>query len=210
MISENTSIQGRFNTPYSAIILAAGKGIRMGKPKWQLKMQSGQYFFSFLCLKYLELGCETVLVVNRDDLDFFEKNNDLRNIKISVNNNPDLGRFYSVKCGLDKLKSHNNTFIHNVDNPFLNKKLFDDMKAGLKNFDYVIPMADGKGGHPLLISYKIAGMIAEYKKPYPNLRSILDNFNGNRIKYENTDILLNINTPEDYQSFIMNYRQNNI
>ncbi len=185
-----------------AIILAAGKGSRMGRPKWQLKMRSGQNFYSFLCCKYIDFNCETVIVVNHEDVGFFKNNNDIDNIKIAVNDKPELGRMYSVKCGLLKLGNYRNTFIHNTDNPFLNNTLINLLNNNIANYDYVLPQFNDKGGHPLLISSATAEMMSKLKSPYPNIRAVLKKLKAGRIDFPNSDILLNINTPEDYNGFL--------
>lgn len=188
--------------PIGAVILAAGKGSRMGQPKWQLKMPNGDYFYISLIEKFKEYGCETVLVVNEDDYSLIKPSIDSHDIDIAINNRLDLGRLYSLQCGLKKLKSVQLCFVHNIDNPFVSNDLLAKLENGLAGYDYTLPEFENRGGHPLLIGSKLIEKILKFNEPYPDFREVLAIYTGLRIPYHNSKILLNINTPEDYKTFI--------
>jgi molybdenum cofactor cytidylyltransferase len=186
-----------------AVILAAGRGSRMGLPKWQLRLSSGQFFYQYLLNQFKDLGCETVIVVNSDDYELLKHDKQISDIKIVRNNRVDLGRLYSLQCGLRSLSENKHCFVQNIDNPFICEDLLATLKSGITHFDYALPEFDGRGGHPLLIKDIIAKQILQYHEQFPDLREVLGIYKGNRIPYSNPNILQNINTPEDYERFLL-------
>lgn len=185
-----------------AVILAAGKGSRMGQPKWQLKMPDGNYIYHTLIKKFSDYGCKTVLVVNEDDYSLIEPDVELENIDLAINNRLDFGRLYSLQCGLKKLPSTQMCFVHNIDNPYVNNDLLSRLERSLSGYDFALPEFERRGGHPLLIGSKLIERILNYVEIYPDFREVLAEFSGKRVPYKQPEILLNINTPEDYQKFI--------
>jgi molybdenum cofactor cytidylyltransferase len=185
-----------------AIILAAGNASRMGNPKWQLKMPNGEPFYQFLCNRYKLLGCETVLVTNSHDYETIIRENQSNSFSIAINKRVDLGRLYSLQCGLKLLSDKKLYFIQNIDNPYVSNDLITQLIEGVTEHDFALPEYQGRGGHPLIISKAIAEKINQITEPYPDLREVLGQFKGNRIPFNNPNILLNINTPEDYERFL--------
>ncbi len=186
-----------------AVILAAGKGSRMGLPKWQLKMPDGEYFYHSIVKKFIEYGCKTVLIINEEDNINLAPQLKSQNIDYAVNSRFDMGRSYSLQCGLKKLSSVDFCFVHNIDNPYLSADLLKTLTSAVGNFDYALPEYIGKGGHPLLINSKIINRIVNLENNFPDFRELLAEFSGIRVPYNQPEILLNINTPEDYQKFII-------
>lgn len=189
------------NVPVAAIILAAGKGSRIGCPKWQLKMPNGEYFVQHLLRQFSQFECETVLVVNADDYEFLSKDEYFSNIPLAINNRYDLGRLYSLQCGLRQISSVMPCFVHNIDNPYVNQELLSHIYKGLAGFDYALPHFEGRGGHPLLIGEVLVQRILSIANSTTDFRDVIQGFRGNRIPFGTPEILLNINTPEDYSQF---------
>ncbi|TVQ83694.1 MAG: hypothetical protein EA393_15080 [Bacteroidetes bacterium] len=184
-----------------ALLLAAGHSTRMGTPKWQLRMPSGEYFAGYLYNRFREYGCHVLMVVNGDDFKSISSDDELKNIPLVLNSRPELGRFYSLRCGLEQLPDTSPCFVHNIDNPFVNPQLLHVLKSALGDNDYVLPEYKGKGGHPLLISPGMVQRILQQQEPWPDLRSFMGNFRGKRVPVEHPEILFNINTPGDYRRF---------
>ena len=195
-------MQKIYQSRVSAIILAAGRGIRMGCPKWELRMSSGEYLISHTYRQFSQFGCETVVVVNGDDVNqtFFEEV--FAGIRYAINNRYDLGRLYSLQCGLKELSAVSPCFVHNIDNPFVSQELLSTLVAGLDGYDYALPQFQDRGGHPLLVGKDVVAEIEAFQGLLPELRQVLGTYNANRINVSNPNILLNINTPEDYQRFL--------
>lgn len=179
----------------AALILAAGFSSRMGTPKALLKMANGRTFAAYLTDEYIHAGCDPVILVIQPGIEIPGLNTE----KVSIVSNPapELGRSHSIKLGIQKLSGHRSCFIQNVDNPFLSAELIQKLTDCEEENSWCVPVYDQKGGHPVLMGRKIV----ETLKSMPeigDLRSILKNFNKIAIPFSNSNILLNINTIDDY------------
>lgn len=188
---------------FSAVILAAGKSVRMGFPKLGLQFDGERSFAEKIIETILEIEpLECVLVINQYGLEFINKEGIKipDKVKIVINEDPDKGRFYSLQCGLISFKSRGNILIINIDNPFINKDICLKLLRKINDCDYIYPVFNGKGGHPLLINKKIAeGILLQYNTQM-NLKEFLKSYRKKIIKVSDQKVLININTPEDYIS----------
>jgi molybdenum cofactor cytidylyltransferase len=185
-----------------AIILAAGKSSRMGVPKWSLRMATGETFLDYLVLKYLLEGVESVLVVNERDKEMLKKIKLPHQLTVVVNPNPALGRVSSIQQGLGAAGEVKACFIHNIDNPFVSHHLVTGLLHAMDGHDCVVPVFDGKGGHPLLISKKLMDDLMQCRHPLPVLSEFITRYKVYRIEFPERAILLNINSPSDYHDFM--------
>ncbi len=185
----------------SVLILAGGESSRMGKSKAFLKYDASKTFLEKIVEEYLLANIEKIiLVINKSTLTYenkqiltqFDKKHTL-----IYNENPEKGRLYSLRLGLRFLNDYKSCFIQNIDNPFVNTKLINNMIPLIKNDSWVSPTYNSKGGHPVLISNSICKTILENDNDSDTLRSILRKFH--KIKMlSNKTVLTNINTEEDY------------
>ena len=188
---------------FSAVILAAGKSERMGFPKLGLQFDGERSFAEKIIETVGELKpLECVMVVNQDGLKWLNSNNlnISDKVKSVLNDDPDRGRFYSLQCGLKSLNNRGNILIINIDNPFINKDICLNMLSQINDCDYIYPVFNGKGGHPLLINKTVAeGILLQYNTQM-NLKEFLKSYRKKIIKVSDQKVLININTPEDYIS----------
>lgn len=179
----------------AALILAAGFSSRMGAPKALLKMADGHTFAGYLTDGYIRAGCDPVILVIQPGIEIPGLNTE--KVSIVSNSAPELGRSHSIKLGIQKLSGHCSCFIHNVDNPCLSSELIQKLAGCEEENSWCVPVYDHKGGHPVLLGRKVV----ETLKSMPeigDLRSILKNFNKISVPFSNSNILLNINTIDDY------------
>ena len=115
-----------------------------------------------------------------------------------INNHLEWERFYSVKLGLNALKDKQFCFIQNVDNPFVNQKLLQLLYADKTHFSYNVPYYKDKGGHPILINEQIINSILNTFENDLNLKSVLSQFNKNKIAVDDETIFYNINNKQEY------------
>lgn len=192
----------RANT--SAIILAAGNSSRMGLPKLSLEFKEGRTFLENVINEYSEFGCnEIIVVVNPEGHKYIV--NSLQpfadNVKIAINEFPELGRFYSLKTGCLELSEINNVFIHNVDNPFVNQAVLKKLLNRSKDFDYVIPSYKGKGGHPVMISGDVVAAVISEPDVNQHLKEFLNRFPSTKEEVDDKKVLVNINDTEEYKKY---------
>jgi len=188
----------------SVIILAAGLSGRIGMPKLFLKWHNNKTFIEKIISEYLCCNIsEIVVVVNKEGLNRIKK--DFAYIEnsatIVLNLEPEKGRFSSIIRGLAVINL-NSCFIHNVDNPFVNKTLVSEMNSLIKPDSFVVPVYKGKGGHPVLLGKDIVKYILSQTHEDRALNDVLKNFNRIEYKTRDSNILVNINTMDDYERLI--------
>ncbi len=187
----------------SAIILAAGYSSRMGVSKALLRYDNKNSFVKKALQVYTDFGCKEVVIVVNSELSNEPSITSLlsKNIKLVTNPYPDKGRFFSLKCGCKNLDFENDIFVHNVDNPFVEKNLLNELLANQGEYDYLYPSYKGKGGHPILLSQKVVMAITGENNFNQNLKLFLKNFPNSRIEVDNPNVTANINTKEDYNNY---------
>jgi molybdenum cofactor cytidylyltransferase len=190
---------------FPAIILAAGTSGRMGYPKAALKFNDDANFVQHLCTQFLNAGCnKVVIVINNDIAKLFAENNVSfpKNVITVINDNPDFGRFYSLQLGLKNCSNADAVFITNADNPFADSDLLVKLQANLDSADYVFPVFNEKGGHPIVISSKVIAEALQTKFENNILKEFLHKFKSKSIETDCDKILTNINTEREYLELI--------
>jgi CTP:molybdopterin cytidylyltransferase MocA len=119
-------------------------------------------------------------------------------IHVIQNNFPEKGRLFSVQNGLKTIMSMDYSFIHNVDNPFILPGLINELWANRHETGYAVPSFEGHGGHPVLVSAPIIKAILSSGSCGETLKDVLNRFFRVRVSVNDKNILLNINTREDY------------
>ena len=186
----------------SVIILAAGNSERMGFPKALLKWNDQQTFLEKICSDYAAFGCEEIiLVINKDLLNLILKKHLTlpENLSIVVNEQLELGRMYSMFLGVNKWNRQKYCFVQNIDNPFVNRETLKNILANRSEDHAIVPVCNGKRGHPVLINGKIADRISTLKNFDPTLKAIISESGITEVSVNDPEILQNINTPDDYK-----------
>jgi CTP:molybdopterin cytidylyltransferase MocA len=183
------------NVSFSAIIAAAGTSARMGCPKALLRHNSGVSFLRFLLNGYLGYGCDPLVVVAGQELDRPEWKQGGHHLVI--NHQPEMGRSFSLFLGFQRIPEGSACFIHNVDNPCLVHDLLETLAANALTDGYIVPVFQGRGGHPVLLGPKVIETAKTLIPPF-DFRDLLKGFKKYEVEWPGGDILLNINTQTDY------------
>jgi len=187
--------------PSSAVILSAGSSIRMGEHKALLLCKDGATFMERICKTYFRAGVKQVIVVVNSELDelirarihpFPEQ------LKVIINKQPELGRFYSLQTGLDAIQTGNFCFFQNMDNPFTSKELVSTLYSYRNKADIIIPDYNGKTGHPVLVSPNAVAEILEITDSEKHIKQVIKTFSSYRLQTNDKHILVNINTRQEY------------
>jgi molybdenum cofactor cytidylyltransferase len=160
----------------SVLILAAGFSSRMGKPKWLLELINGMTFLENLLIQFSSFGCrELAIVMNEKGIELLHQTNfkEKYPLKISLNKYPEKERFYSIQCGLKQIES-DYVFIQNADHPFADLDLLKLLYKYRNEADYVKPVFENRGGHPILISRKVVDEIISLNIEEPQLKSVVN------------------------------------
>ncbi len=192
-------------TGTGVLILAGGESQRMDQPKPFLKI-NGEIFLEKIVNGYLKAGIKTISIVLNYQLIMNIPENISKNksVKVIPNFHPEQGRSYSILIGLKKYIDIDFVFIHNVDNPFVEKNILDKMCLKKISNGFVVPSFNRKGGHPVLISKKIILSILSRKKGFKPLNEILLNFKRVEVEMDSENILVNVNTWKEYEQLISN------
>ncbi len=183
----------------NCIILAAGQSSRMGYPKHTLKFSEEETFLDHIIHVYKRFVVSKIVVVVNDSVNLNFLNND-ESIKIVVNRHLEFGRFYSIQLGLQEI-NNDLVYIQNIDNPFVNVGLLMSLQNGLDEAEFAVPVYEGGGGHPVLISPRILEQMVNDFKNNSRFDDVLKSFERKDVIVNDPYIGANINTPEDYKNY---------
>lgn len=194
------------NSNKGVLILAGGKSERMNFPKAYL-LFNGITFLKKIVKEYYNAGIRNIFVVLNKDLcdeKWLRYIDEVRSLVTLIENpDPDRGRFYSLKLGIKKMLHLEFCFIQNIDNPFVNASIIKSMLKSGNAMGYTSSSFNQVNGHPVLISDKIMHRINQVSGRNNNLRSVLAEFSRRQVEVKCNDILININTVEDYEKYVM-------
>jgi len=187
----------------SVIILAGGNSSRMGYPKLWIQNKNGISFLSSIINNYKKCGFSKIVVVINEEFttidwkEYFDKID--THTLIVKNKEQDKGRLHSLYLGLKTIDT-DFFYIHNVDNPFVEKEIITLLLEEKITNGVTIPSYREKGGHPVIISNVVKKEIVTNYKNYNTLKEIFSNFPKRYVQVESSSILKNINTPEELEA----------
>ncbi len=188
----------------TCVILTAGNSERMGRPKPFLRFDSKYNFLEKIVTEYRSAGItEIVIVINETLNSEIQKQPSpyLNDCRFIINRHVEYGRFYSVKTGLKACEKAGYIFIQNVDNPFVDKRIIRQMISGVDDAEYYVPYYGKRGGHPVLLTGEIIKELIDCPGNDLNLRDWLSNYKHKKVAVDDEQVLININTPEDYERY---------
>jgi len=186
-----------------AIILAAGESKRMNAPKLLLPF-AGKTMIEMVIDNVLQADIGFVLVV----LGSYRKEIEaaIRHLPVNIcfNENYKKGMLSSVKCGFENLPGkYEAALVFPGDQPFIDPVVIESVIAAYRDSGkgMVIPVYNGKRGHPLLIDFKyrdLTGRIPEEE----GLRWLAATFPEDVVEVDTSScgILKDFDNIEDYLS----------
>ena len=199
---------------FAAIILAAGRSSRMGAFKPLLPVD-GQTVVERTIGIFKKSGIESIFVVTGHRAPEISRTIQSSGVRIVENIEYETGMFSSVKAGVRSLNAETSGafFITPVDiclvRPLTVRLL---MQAFEKNSGKILhPCFDSKRGHPPLIPISLAPVILE-NKSNAGLETILEKSEYPAVDVHVPDrhILLNMNSPQDYEDVLSQYQYQDI
>ncbi|MBD3234921.1 MAG: NTP transferase domain-containing protein [candidate division Zixibacteria bacterium] len=195
----------------SAIVLAAGEGSRIGKPKAILEI-NGRFFIERVIDTLILAGIDNITVVLGAEADKIKSMTDLSIVNTVINENYTNGQFSSLQAGLSNLKAEGDLIVFPVDHPLVEPdtvmQLLDSATEP-SNTKAVVPVFNGKKGHPVLLTKSMVRKVQKAANG-ETLRDILWNHPSavKQIGVDDPGILQNIDTVEDYQGLILKASEN--
>ncbi len=194
------------NRPFTAIILAAGRSVRMGCFKPAVLI--GDKPAIAHCIDtFLDAGVKDIIVVLGSNKELLTGIlNGYSDIRPIYNKDYVKGMFTSVKAGVKALMPDGKGFfITPTDIPLFS---VDTVMALMENFEdspmnVLSPSYSMRAGHPTLCSMDVAKRILAYE--YDTLRAVFSDCNRSFLNVDDYGILLDMDTPEDYLHLIAYY-----
>ena len=193
----------------AAIILAAGYSSRMGTPKPMLKIGDRTILERAIEL-FRDVGIEDVIVVVGHRANEIISHVEYCRARAITNEQFERGMFSSVQAGVNALSPESEAFfVLPVDIPLVRTETIRDLLGAYRdgNSKIVFPAFLGKRGHPPLISASYRNEILSYSGG-DGLRGFFRKHNRHSERLEVSDemILLDLDTPADYQALVARFR----
>ena len=188
----------------SAIVLAAGKSERMGRPKALLPIQ-GRTFLENILDAISRTSIEDTIVVLGHHRDQIERSMSLPSVVF----NPDYerGMITSFQAGIRKLSWETaGAFLFLVDHPLVESTTIESMIMNLAPNRIVLPTFDRRRGHPVLFSSEVLEEILALGPSEG--ANIVVRKNPDRIievPVNAPGILVDIDTPEQFERLRKDY-----
>lgn len=185
----------------AAIILAAGKGSRVGAPKWQL-LHYGKTFLEIIVDNLFAANIDNIVCVARAD-SIPPQNS---RIQIAINPAPEQGMLSSVYYGIANASANHHSniggyLIAPVDHPFVQAKTLLQLRDvfAINPNCVIVPRHGERNGHPIIIPRHLVLQTAKEYFMEMSLRDFLLKQNA-KIEYvsvSDVGVLQNINTAQD-------------
>ena len=178
------------------IVLAAGFSSRMGKLKMEMLLDGKTLIER--SVESLDKVCSKIIVVAgykseriKEILKSYEK------VDVVFNKEFKKGMFSSVKIGISHIKTEK-FFLLPGDIPFVKEDLFQKLLS--KEGDIIIPVFQGRKGHPVLIDSSLIDEILDEPED-SNLKLFIDKKGFSTVEVQDESILFDIDTEEDYLNY---------
>lgn len=192
-----------------AIILAAGYSSRANAYKMTLPI--GEMTVLEHTISKFEGVCSRVIIITGYKPEIIEaemkkviaKAHYAFRIDLVFNKDFQQGMFHSIKAGCREIKSAN-FFLTPGDCSLVNNETVWDLAK--QQGEVVIPSFNLKGGHPIKLSSKVKKQVLESNSEN-NLREVLNQYKRNYFAVNDPGVIMDIDTPEDYQKALKYYQQ---
>ena len=189
----------------AALLLAAGESTRMGSPKPLLDWH-GRPLIQYQIEQLRDGGCDLVVVVlgHRSD----RVHPFVENTGAVIVENPRFreGRATSVRAGAQMVPERpDNILVLGIDQPRSANIVRQVIQAAIaQKATIVIPTHNGRRGHPTAFAGWLLPEIQEVEDETLGLRDVVRRHEAEilRVEVNNPNVLLDLNTPEDYQAAI--------
>ena len=191
----------------SAIVLAAGEARRMGQFKLLLPWE-GKTILEHVLDNLLQSQVNEVILVLGHEAHRILKRIPTQKIKVVINTDYREGMSSSLRKGLAAMKEKSTAFLVVLgDQPGIRKEIINQLIQSFhqsrEKRKIVLPTYKGRRGHPVLFSIQYHEEILRLRGDI-GARQILKDHPEHTIEVEidSDTILLDIDTPEDYNKFL--------
>jgi molybdenum cofactor cytidylyltransferase len=184
----------------AAIILAAGKGGRIGQPKHRLRAGGGETFLEIVARVAYRAGLRPVICVVAPD----EKANVAiqasNEYGVVVNHDPSRGMLSSLQEGMNGVAADAGVFVFPVDHPYITPASLDVLIRVVRADPKVVvkPEFNRHGGHPVYLPASMRALVLCADVSL-SLRTVIEQSRLPviRVPVEDDGVIHNVNTPDD-------------
>jgi CTP:molybdopterin cytidylyltransferase MocA len=181
----------------AGVILAAGASSRMGQPKALLEYK-GEAFVRRLAGMLNEV-CGRVVVVLGYEAERV-RTAAPEGAEITLNPAPELGMLSSLQCGLRAVEGADAVLFLPVDYGSVRGDTLAKVAAAAGTADIVVPVFEGRHGHPVCISRAIAAELLALPATAQAREVIRRHRAATRyITVDDLGVVNDVDTPEDYR-----------
>jgi len=183
-----------------AVIAAAGLSLRMGREKILLRFGEGSVLERVLT-SLAVTGVEEPVVVLRPGLLRAEEQARDRGARVVLNSRPEEEMLLSIRLGIAELPLHVDAFyVWPADHPAVAVETLSALAGSAGRDRVVIPCYRSRRGHPALVGSRLRDAIGQIP-PGEGLRSLWRVLPEilHEVAVEDPGVLLDLNTPEDYE-----------
>ena len=186
-----------------ALVLAAGRSERMGKPKALLPLRGGTFLEAILAT-IAGGGLDGAKVVLGHGSEEIRERIALADDLVVINADWPRGMLSSIRAGLRALPPETEAFLlWPVDHPLVTADTVDHLVAAFRAGagPIVVPRHAGRRGHPVLFDARLAGEV-ESAPDDVGAKSVVHAHEGSVAAIDVVDpgIITDIDTPEAYES----------
>ena len=197
-----------------AILLAAGESRRMGRPKALLDWQ-GTTFLDYQISALQDAGVSRVVVVlGHQPENLTPIITGRQGVAWTVNRDYAQGKTTSITAGLNALGSGSSDIsvilILNVDQPRTSRTVREVLRRHREAGKLVtIPTFKGKGGHPIALDPTLLPELLLIVEETLGVKAVVQAHadSTNRTEMPDSEILWDLNTPQEYQAALQSQRQ---
>ncbi|MBN2557283.1 MAG: nucleotidyltransferase family protein [Clostridia bacterium] len=176
-----------------SVVLAAGYSSRAGTDKMSLPI--GDKTVLERVIETLYPVSDRIVVVGGFNYDETKKITDkYKKARLVKNENYELGMFSSVKRGVAEMSR--DFFLMPGDYPAVRTSTCEKLMLG--QGEMVVPVYKGRKGHPVLIRKELIAEI-ENEPVDSNLKVFRDRHVAGYVEVDDEGIILDVDTPEDYE-----------
>jgi len=180
----------------AAIVLAAGRGSRMGGPKHALRL-SGSSFLEAILRTAAAARIEVVRVVVAPS----SIPQGLAGDRLVVNPAPERGMLSSVHCGIAALPAGVSGFLlWPVDHPMVTPETILALREAAERIGapVVVPTHDGRRGHPAWFSARVIPEILVAPERVGVKAVVLAHTDRLELPVDDPGVIGDVDTPDDY------------
>jgi CTP:molybdopterin cytidylyltransferase MocA len=183
------------------VLLSGGASTRLGEPKGLVRV-GGRPWIDLQLLAFEACGGKQAIVVLGYDAQRYDSV--CIRAQVAVNPRPELGPFSSLACALALVQSDTpGVFVLPIDVPCAEPDTWHALEQALQaGVDAVVPVLEGRGGHPVLLSPAFIAHLRKLPSDSRLDREIQASAHVVRVAVDDARVRMNLNTPEDWARVI--------